>query len=316
MIKLLHGNDEFSTKEKLENLIGDKKDPELDLNIVYSTNVSFNNYKEYIHTISLFSGRRILVFHDLVSKIIASKSDDWKDFIEVTLNKPNVNEVIFVESKEINLRSNKVSNISDMSEIFLFNIPTGRGSWEKIKLWIAERQKFHNINISQAGVNKLIDLIGSNYRYLDNELIKLSNYKLDQTIDDKDVEIMVSGIRESSIFELIDSILEKNIISASKLLDQMISNGQNFFSIQQMLSRQVRLIIMTQNLIQINDPKEIQKKIQVNSSFAFNKILNQSKQFSNKRMKDILKNLLQLDIDIKSGNKTEKEILEKLVYIL
>ena len=96
----------------------------------------------------------------------------------------------------------------------------------------------------------------------------------------------------------------------------MISNGQNFFSIQQMLSRQVRLIIMTQNLIQINDPNEIQKKIQVNSSFAFNKILNQSKQFSNKRMKDILKNLLQLDIDIKSGNKTEKEILEKLVYIL
>ena len=118
---------------------------------------------------------------------------------------------------------------------------------------------FHNINISQAGVNKLIDLIGSNYRYLDNELIKLSNYKPDQIIDDKDVEIMVSGIRESSIFELIDSILEKNIINASKLLDQMISNGQNFFSIQQMLSRQVRLIIMTQNLIQINDPKEIQK---------------------------------------------------------
>ena len=251
-----------------------------------------------------------------IAKIIASKSDDWKDFIEVTLNKPNVNEVIFVESKEINLRSNKVSNISEMSEIFLFNIPTGRGSWEKIKQWIAERQKFHNINISQAGVNKLIDLIGSNFRYLDNELIKLSNYKLDQIIDDKDVEIMVSGIRESSIFELIDSILEKNIINASKLLDQMISSGQNFFSIQQMLSRQVRLIIMTQNLIQTNEPKEIQKKIQVNSSFAFNKILNQSKQFSNKRMKDILKNLLQLDIDIKSGNKTEKEILEKLVYIL
>ena len=129
-----------------------------------------------------------------------SKSDDLKDFIEVTLNKPNVNEVIFVESKEINLRSNKVSNISEMSEIFLFNIPTGRGSWEKIKQWIAERQKFHNINISQAGVNKLIDLIGSNFRYLDNELIKLSNYKIDQIIDDKDVEIMVSGIRESSIF--------------------------------------------------------------------------------------------------------------------
>ena len=110
MIKLLHGNDEFSTKEKLENLIGDKKDPELDLKIVYSTNVSFNNYKEYIHTISLFAGRRILVFHDLVSKIIASKSDDWKDFIEVTLNKPNVNEVIFVESKEINLIVESISS--------------------------------------------------------------------------------------------------------------------------------------------------------------------------------------------------------------
>ena len=316
MIKLLHGNDEFSTKEKLEKLIGDKNDPDLDLNVIYSQDISFYIYKEYIHTISLFAGRRILVFHDLVSKIISSKSEEWKDFYESTLNKPNVNEIIFVENKEINLKSNKVSNISDLSEVFLFNIPTGRGSWEKIKNWIIQRQSHYNIKISQSGINKLIDLIGSNYRYLDNELIKLSNYKPDKIIEEEDIELMVSGIKESSIFELIDSILEKNILKSSKLLQVMVGSGQNFFSIQQMLSRQVRLIIMAQELNHTMNLKDLQKKIQVSSSYAFNKIVNQSKQHSNKRMKEILENLLEMDIQIKSGSKSEKEILQKLIYVV
>ena len=209
-----------------------------------------------------------------------------------------------------------MSNISDLSEVFLFNIPTGRGSWEKIKNWIIQRQSHYNIKISQSGINKLIDLIGSNYRYLDNELIKLSNYKPDKIIEEEDIELMVSGIKESSIFELIDSILEKNILKSSKLLQVMVGSGQNFFSIQQMLSRQVRLIIMAQELNHTMNLKDLQKKIQVSSSYAFNKIVNQSKQHSNKRMKEILENLLEMDIQIKSGSKSEKEILQKLIYVV
>jgi|TARA_B110000495_G_C23006219_1_gene594483 DNA polymerase III delta subunit len=316
LIKLLHGNDEFSSKETLNEIIGDRNDPDLDLNFIYSSKITVNEYKEYLYTISLFAGRRILVFYDLLSKVLSSKSDQWKDFIDITISKPNVNEVIFIENNDINLKSNKIKKLSEIGEVFLYNIPVGRGSWEKIKNWIIKRQDFYDINISPNGINKLIDLIGSNYRYLDNELFKLSNFKPNNIIEEEDIELMVSGIKESSIFELIDSLLAKNIIKASVLLEELINNGQTFFSIQQMLSRQIRLIIITQELLKNNSAPEIQSKIQIKSNYAFNKIFTQAKQFSPEKMKEILKILLELDLSIKGGHKKEKDVLQQLVYIL
>jgi hypothetical protein len=54
----------------------------------------------------------------------------------------------------------------------------------------------------------------------------------------------------------------------------------------------------------------------VKSNFAFNKILNQAETFSPDRMKQMLKNLLSLDLGIKNGSKTEKEVMKQLVHLL
>ena len=151
---------------------------------------------------------------------------------------------------------------------------------------------------------------------MDNELFKLSNYKPNTKIEESDVEIMVSGIKETSIFELIDSVLEKNLLKSDQLINEFMNKGQNFFSIEQMLSRQLRLIIMTQDLLGVKNNKDIQNKIQVKSNFAFNKILIQAEKFSSVRMKEMLQNLLNLDLGIKSGSKTEKEVMKQLVHLL
>ena len=83
-----------------------------------------------------------------------------------------------------------------------------------------------------------------------------------------------------------------------------------------MLARQLRLIIIVQDLLGKNNNKEIQNKIQIKSNFAFNKILDQAQKFSSNRMRSMLQNLLKLDIGIKIGDKSEKEILKQLVHIL
>ena len=57
-------------------------------------------------------------------------------------------------------------------------------------------------------------------------------------------------------------------------------------------------------------------KIQIKSNFAFNKILDQAQKFSSNRMRSMLQNLLKLEIGIKIGDKSEKEILKQLVHIL
>ena len=59
----------------------------------------------------------------------------------------------------------------ELAEVHLNNLPTGRGSWDKIRNWILSRQNIHQIELSNEAVNKLIELIGNNYRYIDNELI-------------------------------------------------------------------------------------------------------------------------------------------------
>jgi len=316
LIKLIHGDDEFSSKELLSKLTGEKSDVESDINLVYSTNVTESTFTELVNTMSLFGDTRKLVFFDLISKIISSKNEQWNSFNEICINKPAMNELVFFETKEINLKSTKIKKFLEIAEIHLFNLPTGRGSWEKIRTWIISRQANHQLELSSDAINKLIDLIGNNYRYLDNELFKLSNYKPNTKIEESDVEIMVSGIKETSIFELIDSVLEKNLLKSDQLINEFMNKGQNFFSIEQMLSRQLRLIIMTQDLLGVKNNKDIQNKIQVKSNFAFNKILIQAEKFSSVRMKEMLQNLLNLDLGIKSGSKTEKEVMKQLVHLL
>jgi len=316
LIKLIHGDDEFSSKELLNEFTGKATDVESDVNFIYPNKLTESTFSELVNTMSLFGDSRKLVFFDLISKITSSKNEQWKDFNEICINKPTMNEVIFFESKEINIKSTKIKKFSDVAEIYLLNLPSGRGSWDKIRKWIVSRQANHQLDLSSDAVNKLIELIGNNFRYLDNELFKLSNYKPNAKIEESDIELMVSGIKETSIFELIDSILEKNLFKSDQLINEFINKGQNFFSIEQMLARQLRLIIMTQDLLGGNNNQSIQNKIQVKSNFAFNKILNQAQNFSHERMKIMLQNLLILDLGIKNGTKTEKEVMGQLVHLL
>ncbi len=317
MINLLHGNDEFSSNQFLKGIVEQKNISEFDLNVVDTNDLTENTFKENICTISLFGTNRLIIFNYLLSKINSTKEKNWENFINILLNKPSTNEVVFFEKEEINLKKNYFAKLNDICQITLSNIPTGRGSWDLNRKWIIERQKKYNLHISNEGINKLVELLGSNYRYIDNELQKLSNYNPDGNINIGDIEIMVSGIKEDSIFALIDSIMVKDNFKASQLLDNLIEQGNSFFNIINMIARQVRLILITKDLLKLKvDNSDIKRQIQISSDYAFNKIITQSKESDEIRLKNSLRLLLDIDVDIKSGNKSEKEYIKKLIFLL
>ena len=317
MINLLHGNDEFSSNQFLKGIVEQKNISEFDLNVVDTNDLTENKFKENICTISLFGTNRLIIFNYLLSKINSTKEKNWENFINILLNKPSTNEVVFFEKEEINLKKNYFAKLNDICQITLSNIPTGRGSWDLNRKWIIERQKKYNLHISNEGINKLVELLGSNYRYIDNELQKLSNYNPDGNINISDIEIMVSGIKEDSIFSLIDSIMVKDNLRASQLLDNLIEQGNSFFNIINMIARQVRLILITKDLLKLKvDNSDIKRQIQISSDYAFNKIITQSKESDEVRLKNNLRLLLDIDVDIKSGNKSEKEYIKKLIFLL
>jgi len=317
LINLLHGNDEFSSNQFLKGIVEQKNISEFDLNVVDTNDLTENTFKENICTISLFGTNRLIIFNYLLSKINSTKEKNWENFINILLNKPSTNEVVFFEKEEINLKKNYFAKLNDICQITLSNIPTGRGSWDLNRKWIIERQKKYNLHISNEGINKLVELLGSNYRYIDNELQKLSNYNPDGNINISDIEIMVSGIKEDSIFALIDSIMVKDNFRASQLLDNLIEQGNSFFNIINMIARQVRLILITKDLLKLKvDNSDIKRQIQISSDYAFNKIITQSKESDEVRLKNSLRLLLDIDVDIKSGNKSEKEYIKKLIFLL
>ena len=317
MINLLHGNDEFSSNQFLKEIVEQKNISEFDLNVVETNDLTENKFKENICTISLFGSNRLIIFNYLLSKINLTKEKKWENFIDILLNKPSTNEVVFFEKEEINLQKNYFAKLNDICQITLSNMPIGRGSWDLNRKWIIERQKKYNLNISNDGINKLVELLGSNYRYIDNELQKLSNYNPDGNINIGDIEIMVSGIKEDSIFELIDSIMVKDNFKASNILDNLIEQSNSFFNIINMIARQVRLILITKDLIKMKvNNSDIKRQIKISSDYAFNKIITQSKETGEVRLKNILRLLLDIDVDIKSGNKSEKEYIKKLIFLL
>ena len=67
MIKLIHGDDEFSSKEILNKFTGDKTKIESAINIIYSNSLSESGFNELVNTMSLFGENRKLIFIDLLT---------------------------------------------------------------------------------------------------------------------------------------------------------------------------------------------------------------------------------------------------------
>ena len=118
----------------------------------------------------------------------------------------------------------------------------------ELKVWVTNRIIEDGSKISLPALNLLIRLIGSNLWVMSSELNKLATYAYGRQIEERDVKALVSYTQQSTVFNLVDAIMEFKANESESLLQQLMDKGATATYLLAMVYRQMRLIVRARDL--------------------------------------------------------------------
>ena len=185
---------------------------------------------------------------------------------------------------------------------------------EQLARWIKETAEARGAVISPAAIRSMADLVGGDLWTLDQELEKLSLYAAGREINEADVRLMVSQVREASIFEAVDAMIDGRPEAALRLLAQLRDDGREPLYIIAMVERQLRLLALARDSMDRRlPPEELKRALGTSSDFVVRKTTDQARRHSRRDIAWRYDRLLQADLAIKQGRLDPDLALELLV---
>jgi DNA polymerase-3 subunit delta len=120
-------------------------------------------------------------------------------------------------------------------------------------------------------------------------------------------------VAAASIFDLVDALGNRNGRKASLLLQQKLNEGIDPFYLFSMFVRQFRLLIQVKELADAGyRPQGISRELKLHS-FVVGKLFQQARGFSQRELEQIYRRLLDVDVDVKTGQDDMQTALHLLV---
>ena len=301
----LKGNVLIRFRDKLLN----SSSMELNYKIFYGEKISsIDEIINEVRTLPFISKYKLVVLKE-AEKI--SKKDEEKliDYFKKFTLKNNFSVLIMIYKETI---SNKelLKYAKRIGAVVNFSIPNK----SKLNSWIKFRFKKSNKKITPEALFYLQSIIGSEVSRLFNEIEKIDIYTKDKKIIEKeDIIIAIGGSQSVNIFNVLDSIGERNVQKAIYGLVELNNSNLNYLPIFAMIHRQIKLIFQAKLLIKNGvEFSQIKNEIKL-PSFVMEKIIKQSKKYNIKELCQAYKLLNIADLELKSNQKKPQIILEELV---
>ena len=329
MIYVVYGADTFSTKEfidEVKNTVGPKDLQEANINLINGADTTLSEIIGLCSFVPFLSERRLIIIEGLLTvlggnqrrrrqlkeadKIIGTEaSGQWGNFLSNLQIIPDTTDVIFLESdlSNSNLLLKDLATIAEVRE----SKPLSRN---EIQQWVQKRVALFGKHIDSKALDLFTTLIGNDLWSAANEIEKLSLYCQENTIELIDVQTLVTPIAEANIFPAIDAAIEGNVPKALTILGALIAKGAPVSYPLGMLSRQIRILLITKSMITNNlDSGKIGKRLGINSSYVLQKTLALAKTFSQNQLVRMHRILLEADLSIKTGAMNDEMCLKLAV---
>ena len=180
-------------------------------------------------------------------------------------------------------------------------------NFEKLKpLQISKRIKSicsaYKVKIDDKTIGYFIETCGTSMMTLINEIRKLIEYVGENgTIRIEDIEKLSIKELDSVIFDLTDSLGQKNIKEALKTLKELLYNKEPIQKILITLYNHLRKIYITILAQQYNENIAEALNLKPNQMFLITKYKKQATYFKKQELREILQKLIDLDYKSKQG---------------
>lgn len=324
MLHILHGEDDFSSREAYEQIksaLGDEDILACNTTVLDGQEVKMSELVGACITVPFMTSHRLVVVKGLLAWLQSqnksmSKSkaadDDWLSLADYVKQMPDGNVLVLLEG-QINKSSAVFKKLKALAQVREFPLIKGG----QLVSWIVDRVRQCGASISRSASAQLADYIGSNLWVLANEIEKLCLYRQGEQITDDDVNEMVSYIRESNVFAAIDALIKRQRSPVIQLMHRLLGDGAAPVYLLFMIARQYRLMVQALDMITAKVPSaEIGEKLNIRSDWALRKLLEQSRKYTMERLKNDYRAILDTDISIKTGRYNAELALDILVMQL
>jgi len=309
MFIFLYGENTFGSTQKLKEIIDRYKQiHQSGLNFLRLVDFDFDYFKDAVETMPMFTEKKLIILEN----IFRQKADD--KILEFLKNKK------IGEDQDIVIVFSEEDKVDERKSLFKFLIEKPNISQNFKALTEAKLLNWAKIEINKRGGEiedtALINLIhgtGNDIWSLNKEIDKLISYKLGKKINGDDVSLFISDKVQNNIFKTIEALGTKNKKLALNLIEKHLFQGENEIYLLTMIVYQFRNLIRVIDLLSAkNLPKDIIKKTGIHP-FAFQKIVQQVKNFNRVRSEQIYRNILDTEIAIKTGKMEARLALESLI---
>jgi DNA polymerase-3 subunit delta len=187
----------------------------------------------------------------------------------------------------------------------------------EVVAWLSRQAEKSGKRISREAAQLLVEEVGDNLRLLQNELEKIVLLIGDRaSIEEKDVEPLVTSIPRESIFVLVDAVARKDCSRAIAVSEEVLEQGVHPLQILTLMERQFRLLSRAQDLKARSIPR-MQWPTELGiPPFVVTKLEEQLRKLGSGFPEDALSLCFEADLRMKSSRVPPKLVLEHLLLEL
>jgi DNA polymerase-3 subunit delta len=341
MFYLLHGEDEFSSREQLRAL-RNRGDFGYNQDTYSGTEVDLKTVLMTMSTLPFLSEQRLVVVDGLPKKKrgesasatpAAEKAETGKtgkgrkskkssksstqtragfekELAEQVAVMPESTILIVLVEEALEASSPLLKAAQQHGKAVQSALPKGAA----LEKWITQRATSSDVKIAPAANTLLANFIGNNLRLLANEIDKLATYVgKGATISIDDVRQLSAQVQEARIFDLTDALAQRNRKTALNILHDLLADGEPPLKLLSTITSQVRSLLLVKELSQkgLRGP-QIASTLGM-SPFIVDKSLRQVGNFNPAQLEGAYRQLLATDAALKRSRLTPEMALDLLV---
>ena len=259
--------------------------------IKYDSTIPCDKIIEELNTIDMFYDKKIVIVKDFLN---IKEQDPLIDYIE----KSKDNNILILSTTSLDERRKIVKVLKEKAKV----IDTKNTN---IDTFIKE--SFKDYEIDYQTINMLKEYTNNNYQKIEKEIDKLKMLKFDEKkITKEDIKEVTLKDFDTNIFDFLKAINNKNKKEALDIYYKLSQNKEDEIKIIGTLANNYRLLYKIKVLSNTTLDNDIMTKCNIKNPYRLKILKQESYNYSEKYLLNMLKKLSELDIKIKSGQTDKK----------
>jgi len=307
---VIHGDDPQTMKDYLDPLnswVRDNPGENHQIERIDGNAITIDSLTNTLRTIPIFSQMLYVVIDQPYQKI--KTESDQEKFVQLISKLPETIKVILMIDDHT--ERGKWANYDKKAWLKKWVQKADKEQVEYLKFikpklkdmrdWIQKRTKDLGGTITPQAAHVLAEHVGVDTSFAFQEIQKLMIYvNFEREIELEDVETISIPGTQQDVFKMVDAIARGNLKGALDNLHGLLDTEEPIMLFS-MIVRQFRLLIQAKSLIDLGYSEDETNKVMKQHPFTIKTLYQQARYFSQEKLERIYHHLLDIDVQIKTG---------------